>query len=101
MFSIGLREPSRGRLFFFETNFWVVRIWYIEYSGRYVMTEKNFVCKECGHTKSKVGKIGNSGYDMVKPPGFNAFKMGTSLLITCCAQCGEVSSMRIENPNAL
>lgn len=65
------------------------------------MTEKNFVCKECGHTESKVGKIGNSGYDKVKPPGFNAFKMGTSLLITCCANCGEVSSMKVENPNAL
>jgi transcription elongation factor Elf1 len=64
-------------------------------------SERDFNCQKCGHTESKEGKIGNSGYDKVKKPGFNAFSMGTSMLITCCAACGEVSSMRIENPNAL
>ncbi|CEG25662.1 hypothetical protein [Bacillus sp. B-jedd] len=59
-----------------------------------------FMCKKCGHTEMKIGKIGNSGYDKVRKPGA-VFSLGTSMLITCCANCGEVDSMRIEDPTRL
>lgn len=59
----------------------------------------NFTCKVCGHDESKVGRIGNTGYDLVKKPG--KFMGGTSILVTCCAECGEVDSMRVENPDKL
>jgi len=59
----------------------------------------NFTCEKCGHEESKIGRIGNTGYDLVKKPG----KMfgGTSILVTCCAECGEVESMRVEHPEKL
>lgn len=29
----------------------------------------NFTCEKCGHEESKIGRIGNTGYDLVKKPG--------------------------------
>ncbi|MGM0845115.1 MAG: hypothetical protein ACQEUT_09070 [Bacillota bacterium] len=62
------------------------------------MTE-TFVCEKCGHTKSKTGRIGNSNYDSVKKPG--KIISGTAMLIKCCASCGNVDSMTIEDPDKL
>ncbi|MEI3612189.1 hypothetical protein [Pseudogracilibacillus sp. SO30301A] len=63
--------------------------------------DENFVCKKCGHTKSKTGKIGNSGYDKVKKADNPFFSLGTGMFISCCASCGDVYSLTIENPNKL
>lgn len=62
---------------------------------------ENFTCEKCGHTKSKTGKIGNSGYDKVKKVESPFFSMGTGMFISCCASCGNVHSLTIENPDKL
>lgn len=61
---------------------------------------ENFKCEKCGHTKYKTGKIGNSGYDKVKKIG-SIISLGTGMLISCCASCGNVYSLKIENPDRL
>ncbi len=60
----------------------------------------NFKCEKCGHTQSKDGKTGNSGYDKVKKIG-SFMSIGTGMIISCCASCGDVHALRIENPNKL
>lgn len=60
----------------------------------------NFICEKCGHTKSKTGKIGNSGYDKVKKIG-SIMSLGTGMFISCCASCGDVYSLKIERPEKL
>ena len=62
--------------------------------------DDNFKCEKCGHTKSKTGKIGNSGYDKVKKIG-SILSLGTGMFISCCASCGDVYSLKIENPDKL
>jgi len=63
-------------------------------------SDGNFKCSKCGHTKSKDGKTGNSGYDKVKKIG-STMSFGTRMIISCCASCGDVHSIRIENPDKL
>ncbi|MFC6038553.1 hypothetical protein ACFPYN_03690 [Paenisporosarcina macmurdoensis] len=62
--------------------------------------DENFKCEKCGHTKSKTGKIGTTGYDKVKKIG-SIMSLGTGMFISCCASCGDVYSLKIENPDKL
>ncbi|MEK4761145.1 hypothetical protein MHH85_12910 [Viridibacillus sp. FSL E2-0187] len=64
------------------------------------MSNENFICMKCGHTETKTGKIGNSNYDKVKKVG-KLMSFGTGMFISCCAKCGDVYSLTIENPNRL
>ncbi|MGE7770116.1 hypothetical protein ACQKMK_06160 [Viridibacillus arvi] len=62
------------------------------------MSNENFICMKCGHTETKTGKIGNSNNDKVKKVG-KLMSFGTGMFISCCAKCGDVYSLTIENPD--
>lgn len=65
-----------------------------------ISKDKHFQCKKCGHTETKTGKIGNTGYDKVKKVG-SMMSLGTGMYISCCASCGDVYSLKVEKPDRL
>lgn len=60
------------------------------------MNNKDLVCNSCGGTKFTKGRL--DGYAKVRPIN-KAFSLGSGLILTFCKKCGEVSSMKVENPN--
>lgn len=61
------------------------------------MTEQKKVCSVCGGENFTEGTLGNS-YSNVTPAD-RLFSRGSSLILTFCKDCGEVSSMKVENPS--
>jgi ribosomal protein L40E len=53
-------------------------------------------CKRCGHNEFKDGMLG-SGHANVKGIDKN-LSIGSGVLITFCAKCGEITSLRVKNP---
>jgi hypothetical protein len=53
------------------------------------------ICKSCGNDTFTQGKLGN-GFTSVMPT--NKMFGSSPLIITFCIKCGEVSSIKVENP---
>lgn len=52
-------------------------------------------CKKCGNDTFNEGKL--SGYaKLLSMETF--FNTGSNMIVTFCSRCGEVNSMRVENP---
>lgn len=52
-------------------------------------------CKACGNDTFTQGVLGN-GFTSVTP--VNKLTGGSRLILTVCTKCGEVDSMKVENP---
>lgn len=55
-------------------------------------------CKACGNDTFSEGRLGN-GFTSVTP--VNKAFGGSRLLLTLCKKCGEMASMKVENPKNL
>ncbi|MBB5324655.1 putative Zn finger protein [Anoxybacillus tepidamans] len=53
-------------------------------------------CRNCGSSSVSEGMVG-SGHANVKNINKN-LSIGSKLFVTFCINCGEVQSMRVENP---
>ncbi len=53
-------------------------------------------CPACGGTEARTGKL--SGVAAVLPLEARTGLGGSELLVTFCAQCGEVWSLRVKDP---
>lgn len=60
------------------------------------MLNENRICKACGGSTFAQGQI-NNGYSRVMPIN-KTFSWGSGLLLTFCKKCGEVASVKVENP---
>ena len=56
----------------------------------------NDTCTSCENTTFKQGKISN-GYAKLMPID-KFFSTGSALIYTFCSECGEVASIKVENP---
>lgn len=52
-------------------------------------------CKACGNDEFFQGRLGN-GFTMVTP--LNKLFGSSRMILTFCSKCGEVTSIKIENP---
>ncbi|WP_042224224.1 hypothetical protein [Oceanobacillus manasiensis] len=53
-------------------------------------------CKACGSDHFVQGRMGN-GATSVKP--IDKLSGGSFIMLTFCSECGEVSSIKVENPS--
>ena len=64
------------------------------------MENDKLVCKACGNdsfTTGQVGHASNSSQGNVRPIE-SKMAFGSSFLMTFCKNCGEVASIKVDNP---
>ncbi|MCY9549039.1 hypothetical protein [Lysinibacillus xylanilyticus] len=56
------------------------------------------VCKACGSDSFTTGQVGgNSSHGNIRPIG-SIMAFGSPFLMTFCKNCGEVASIKVDNP---
>ncbi|MGE7912516.1 hypothetical protein [Lysinibacillus xylanilyticus] len=56
------------------------------------------VCKACGSDSFTTGQVGgNSSHGNIRPIG-SIMAFGSPFLMTFCKECGEVASIKVDNP---
>ncbi len=62
------------------------------------MENGNLVCKACGGDSFTTGQVGgNSSHANIRPIG-SIMAFGSPILMTFCKNCGEVASIKVDNP---
>ncbi|KGR81863.1 hypothetical protein [Lysinibacillus odysseyi] len=62
------------------------------------MGNEKLVCKACGSDTFTTGQVGGtSSQGNIRPIG-SIMAVGSPLIMTFCKSCGEVASIKVENP---